>query len=255
MTHWTEEMFVENAAHYAPELEAAADRGAEEAASLLDLLAEEHDRDPGTALDVACGVGRHAVPLAERGVDVTGFDISAAFVERARERAADAGVVADTRFLEGDYRDPPVSGPFDLAVCLFTAIGYYDADTDQQVFERVRETLADDGAFVVEVLNREGLLSRFESTHVYEFEDHFGTEQRDYDPDTAALNVTRELFERRDDGLDHLTTFEYSVRVYAPVELRAMLRDAGFSRIDTYGDYDGSPLEHDSGRVFAVARP
>ena len=255
MTHWTEEMFVEGAAHYAPELEAAADRGAEEAASLLDLLAAEHDRDPDTALDVACGVGRHAVPLAERGVKTTGFDISPEFVERARERAADADVTADTRFLEGDYRDPPVSGPFDLAVCLFTAVGYYDADTDRRVFEHIRERIADGGAFVVDVMNREGLLSRFESTHVYEFGNYFGTEQRDYDSDTATLDVTRELFERVGDGFNHLATFDYNVRVYAPVELRAMLRDAGFSRIDTYGGYDGSALEHDSGHVLAVARP
>ena len=254
MAHWTEQMFVEDAGHYAPELEAAADRGSEEVDALLDVLADEHGVEPDTALDVACGVGRHSVPLAERGVETTGFDVSPAFVERARERAADAGLADRARFVEGDYRDPPISDSFDLAVCLFTSVGYYGPETDQRVFANVHDLVADDGVFVLEVMNREAMLGNFQSTHVYEQTSLFGTEQREYDPDTATIHTTRELFERTDDGLDHLTTFEYAVRVYAPVEVRSMLTDAGFSEVATHGDYDGSDLERGSGRIVAVAR-
>lgn len=254
MAHWTEQMFVEDAGHYAHELEAAADRGREEVEGLLDVLADEHDVDPDTALDVACGVGRHSVPLADRGVETTGFDISPEFVERARERAGAAGVADRAAFVEGDYRDPPVSGPFDLAVCLFTSVGFQGEETDRRVFQEVRDVLADDGVFVLDVTSREGMLADFQSTHVYEHDGLFGTEQREYDPDTARIRTTRELFERTGGGLEHLTTFEYELRVYAPVEVRSMLVDAGFSAVATYADYDGSDLERDSGRVVAVAR-
>ena len=38
-------------------------------------------------LDLACGHGRHSIALAERGFDVTGYDLSEVFLERAREDA------------------------------------------------------------------------------------------------------------------------------------------------------------------------
>ena len=42
---------------------------------------------PGRVLDAGCGPGRHALELARRGCDVTGVDVSARFVEIAREGA------------------------------------------------------------------------------------------------------------------------------------------------------------------------
>ena len=38
-------------------------------------------------LDLACGHGRHAISLAKRGFDVTGYDLSEVFLERARADA------------------------------------------------------------------------------------------------------------------------------------------------------------------------
>lgn len=46
----------------------------------------------GTALDVACGAGRNALYLAERGFEVNGVDISAAALSRARSSARRRGV-------------------------------------------------------------------------------------------------------------------------------------------------------------------
>lgn len=42
-------------------------------------------------LDVACGTGMHAIALAQRGYDVTGADLSAGMIERARENAREIG--------------------------------------------------------------------------------------------------------------------------------------------------------------------
>ena len=55
---------------------------------------------PGRALDIGCGTGRDAVYLAERGWSVTGVDSIARALERARERAARAGV--EVRWVDGD---------------------------------------------------------------------------------------------------------------------------------------------------------
>ena len=58
------------------------------------LVAETEDLPPGRALDLACGEGRNAVWLAERGWEVTGVDFSAVGIGTAQRLAADRGVYA-----------------------------------------------------------------------------------------------------------------------------------------------------------------
>lgn len=77
---------------------------------------------PGTRmLDVACGAGQIAIPAARNGVKVTGVDIAANSIARARERAAAEGL--DARFDEGDAEMLPYAdGEFDLVVSLIGAM-------------------------------------------------------------------------------------------------------------------------------------
>ena len=54
----------------------------------------------GDVLELGCGTGRVAVPLAEAGARVVGVDLSAAMLEAARARAAGSPL----RLIEGDMR-------------------------------------------------------------------------------------------------------------------------------------------------------
>ena len=56
------------------------------------VASELADLDPGRALDVACGEGRNAIWLAQRGWTVTGIDFAEVAVERARRLAGDLDV-------------------------------------------------------------------------------------------------------------------------------------------------------------------
>ncbi len=77
----------------------------------LQRVVAEDEIAPCPALELGCGTGRNAVWLAQRGFDVTALDISPLAVERARQRAATAGV--NVRFLLADVlADPDVGGPF-----------------------------------------------------------------------------------------------------------------------------------------------
>jgi SAM-dependent methyltransferase len=66
------------------------------------VAAELAGRQPGRALDIACGEGRNAIWLAARGWLAVGVDFSATAIERARQLAAEAGVTALTEFVVGD---------------------------------------------------------------------------------------------------------------------------------------------------------
>ncbi len=77
---------------------------------------------PGArVLDVACGTGNSAIPLAKRGAQVTGVDIASNLLEQARQRAAAEGV--SVTFDEGDAEDLPYpDASFDVAVTMFGAM-------------------------------------------------------------------------------------------------------------------------------------
>lgn len=59
----------------------------------------------GRALDVACGVGRHAIWLAERGWQVTAVDNSRVAIEILRQRAYQKGLAIDSRIADLDRHD------------------------------------------------------------------------------------------------------------------------------------------------------
>jgi SAM-dependent methyltransferase len=75
----------------------------------------EHPR----AVDLGCGTGANVVFMAERGFQATGVDFSAVALEKARARAAEAGVGDRCRFVQADLTLPTIPGledTFDLAV-------------------------------------------------------------------------------------------------------------------------------------------
>ncbi len=102
-------------------------------------------RTPGKALDIAMGEGRNAVWLAEKGWDVTGFDISDEALRQAEEKAGKAGVMikaikaASENFAYGHEQ-------WDLIVMSYPWCPFRDAG----YISRVRDSLRPGGLLVLE---------------------------------------------------------------------------------------------------------
>jgi SAM-dependent methyltransferase len=74
-------------------------------------------------LDLGCGDGTTAIPAAKLGADVLGVDIAGNLVAAGNRRAAQAGLSANCRFLEGDACDLRLeNGSFDLVISMFGAM-------------------------------------------------------------------------------------------------------------------------------------
>jgi tellurite methyltransferase len=96
----------------------------------------------GRALDIACGAGRNALYLAQRGLDVVGLDISAVGLRRAREAAEAAGATIGVTLWDLERSLLP-DGPFDLIAC----IHYYQPN----LAPAIAEALAPGGLLFMEM--------------------------------------------------------------------------------------------------------
>lgn len=114
-------------------------------------------RPPARVLDVGCGTGTHVLWLASQGFDVTGIDLAPLAVERARARAATAGVSGTVRFAVRDFlAAPPDDGPYDL-VCDRGVFHVFDAADQRARFAaHVAACLAPGGWWVSLLGSTEG---------------------------------------------------------------------------------------------------
>jgi SAM-dependent methyltransferase len=101
----------------------------------------------GPALELGIGTGRIAIPLAERGVAVTGVDASEAMVARLRARPGGATIPV----VMGDFGELAVEGQFELIYVVFnTFFALLTQQLQVQCFRRVAERLTASGVFVTE---------------------------------------------------------------------------------------------------------
>jgi len=208
---------------------------------------------PGArVLDLACGHGRHAIPLAERGFEVTGYDLSEPFLERARAEAAARGVAV--RWVRGDMRALPFEAEFDAVINIFTAFGYFaDEKDDIETLWRIRSALVPGGRFLLETLHRDSLAARFRPQ--LEYTTSSGTlVRRDYRWDLARDVIDDRVSIVRPDG--SRAEYASSLRVRTLHQLLGLVRAAGLEPLTWYGGLAGSTLELASRRLVLIsARP
>ena len=109
------------------------------------LVAEIEGREPGRALDLACGAGRNAVWLAERGWRVTGVDFSAVALDEARNLAADRHVTVE--WVEGDVLEwEPPAESFELVLVLYLQV---PSGERRLVLEHASHALVSGGSLLV----------------------------------------------------------------------------------------------------------
>ncbi len=109
------------------------------------LVAETEGLAPGRALDLACGEGRNAAWLAERGWETTGVDFSDVGIEKGRRLAADRGVEVDWVCADATTWEPPAGG-FDLVAVFYLQL---PADDRRRAMGVAGRALAPDGTLLV----------------------------------------------------------------------------------------------------------
>ena len=259
--HWTHKLFVENAELYLPFLEQAKERAPDETNALSRIFDENDVPVGGSVLDMACGIGRHSIPLAGLGYRVTGVDISPLYVEKAREYAAREGVEA--QFVEGDMLDVPASleiqAPFDAIINMFTSHSYYGREGDLRTFSGLRGMASENGLLVLLTANGDWIRKNFQEEGLETATPMRILQQRRLDESNSTLFNTWHFFEGQEADLKHRLTLDMEHRLYGIDELAELLEEAGWRFSYGLGRQPGDefqlgPLGEDCNAMWLVAR-
>lgn len=220
-----------------------------ESAQEVDFLLETL-RLPEEALllDLCCGYGRHAIPLAGKGLRVVGLDKSPVMLQQARMSAAP--LPPALQFIRGDMARLPMSNAFDAVISLFSSFGYFENDDDNfRVLREIAGVLKPGGSFFIETANREFVVRHFNPVQVYHPQGNLLIEERAFDVVTGRSHVDVTLVQNgRETHLHH------SIRLYTVPELQVLLEAVGLYADDVWGDYDGGDFTWDSPQLILHAR-
>jgi SAM-dependent methyltransferase len=200
-------------------------------------------------LDLCCGPGLFLVPLARRGFDVTGVDLSDPMLERARTSCEEAG--ADVRLVRGDMLTYTAPEAFDVVLNVFTSFGYFDdPDDNLRVLRNAWESLAPDGQLLVDVMGKEVLAGWIGRPQAVDLPDGSYVVQRDVVFDSwRRLRTDWTLVRGTSARTASLTTYLYSA-----AELHDLFVAAGFADVECFGGFDGCAYDNHSRRLIVRGR-
>jgi SAM-dependent methyltransferase len=225
----------------------AASRTSAERALQLDWLWERLELRPDSRiLDLTCGPGLYAVPLAQRGCQITGVDFSPASIAYAQQLAAEIGVADRCDFIEQDVtRYTPEPNAYDAALFLYGQLAVFPPDVAAGLLATIARSLKPGGRLCVELLNQE----RVDKTN----SNWWFTDDKGLWGERPFLHLgERHWHEKEKTSVERyyildletadLTEIHLCDQTYAIIEMQEMLQKAGSTTIRSYPAWNGLEL-------------
>ena len=220
----------------------------------LELLVETLEFGPGDRiLDVFCGYGRHAQPLARMGALLTGVDISAEYITELQAVAKQEKL--PLRAIEADFLTLPfdeLTGGvvFDAAYCLGNSFSFFSRPDMLAFLTRIAAVLIPGGRFLAHSeMIAESVLPQYQGRNWQPVgDDILFLVENEYD--ALDSRIDSRLTYVRDGEVQTRTAQHY---IYTLAELRHLLTEAGFSTLACYGSLTGEPYALGDEAVWLVA--
>ncbi len=203
----------------------------------------------GAVLELGCGWGRATIPLAQRGVDITGVELSAPSLAYAQQQAGNLPI----HWVEADIRDFHLGATYDLIFARGTVFQFMLTRLDQEaMLACVREHLRDGTRFMFDIwyFHPNRMVDKLEERAWYTLNHPngrqiyvSGTDRFDH----ARQHSIQTCYERWDspDGDLVRPSWELTLRYMMPMEMEAILHYNGFKIIAQYADWSGTAVTQD----------
>lgn len=230
-------------------------------ADYIDRMLQKHGGPGKRLLDLGCGTGCISIPLAQRGYQVTGVDISEEMLAAAREKSRALQLDIDWRKQDLTslqlFDEAGNEMVFDAAIATFDVFNHLTEPEDlQMLFHTLNPLLADEGVLLFDVQTpyklREYLGNHIFTLHrddvEYMWENHFDEETQ-----ICTMNIT--FFLRQANGLYRRETMTQEERVYDLDLLRLWLKYSDFETAGVYEELSENDVKPEAHRAVFIARP
>ncbi len=217
----------------------------------------------GNILELGCGTGRVAIPLAQAGHNITGLDLSDSMlgVFHAKLAGMPAGIKDKISIVHGNMASFSLGKKFDMIITPFRAFQALTRDDDiNGCLNCVHSHLTENGIFIINVFRPFKILDESwcypetiqwerldEATGSKVVKKHWG-ERIDVANQIIYPNFAYEVI-HQDDTIERFVD-RLSLKYYYFEQLKKILQDAGFHIINEYGWYDKSAIENGRELIF-----
>lgn len=210
------------------------------------------DNGVKSVLDCACGTGQHLLMLAQSGYNVRGSDYSKSMLEVARKNLIERGYniplnQCDFRFLEHEF-----NMKFDAIVCLTTSLPHLHSDEDLlAALHSMKNRLNKNGLLVLTQGTTHFTLSLPSIEVVVNRPDFSRIFVKEHDDRFQTIHVL-DLFH----SAERIESNQYDIvyRILFDEDYKRLLKQAGFTDVRIYGDYNMNDYNKDSWRLIVVAK-
>ena len=200
----------------------------------------------GSILELACGTGRMAKPLLNKGYNYTGLDLSSVFIEHCKTNHPQGN------FITGDMRSIDIDQTFDLIFIPFNSFLHLYTEEDLNLcLESAQNHLSKTGRFLLDIfvpdpefLYRDPNKKYEEMTITHPQGGECTVWQKTQFEEDSEINHIHWYFDRGDDG--EQDEYEFDMRMIYPDTMDRLLHKGGFIIEEKWGDYDGEPFDETS---------
>ncbi len=223
---------------------------------------------PGAVLELCCGTGRVAIPLAQQGLEVTGLDISPTMLHVFQEKLAqlNADVRDRIQIVKGDMTQFDLGKKFRYIIIPFSSFQGLTEDADiRSCLACIHRHLEAEGQFIVHTFRPRMVLSAdnwvtTEETTTIETRDADGQLQfrrtglnKSIDTDTQLMYSDSIFYTYDEQGRETQRLVEHlRLRYYYQDQLEQLMEESGFVVREVYGYYDRSPVTDASTEMILV---
>ncbi|MDT8861156.1 class I SAM-dependent methyltransferase [Alkalihalobacillus sp. MEB130] len=213
----------------------------------------------GTIADLACGTGRVTIPLALEGFSVIGVDLNEGMLNRAKEKTKKRNV--PIKWILQDCTNLRLDTTCSLIYTTGNSFQHFLTNESQnQLLQSIHSHLEDEGIFIfgTRFPNLEELMktnewssSYYNKTNQKVIEKH----REIYHPLTQILKCLtfKEILNNEGEVIS-VENERISLRFVFPMEMERLLNENGFSIIQSYGDWEQTPLQESSGEMIYVCK-
>ncbi len=209
-------------------------------------------KKPELVLDLACGTGNITIPMAERGYDMIGLDMSVEMLNIARDKAYEKG--SEVLFLCQDMCEMELFGTVDAIVCALDGVNYItDYDDLKELFRLVKNYLNPGGVFIFDINSVRKLKEILGgNTFVNDEQGIFYVWQSEFCDKTNVCDFDLTFFCEDGDGA-YIRFDEFQQeRAYTIAEITDAVKLAGLDVTGIYKPFEFATADDCDERIFFV---